>query len=177
MNALKEVKYAPQVNNIAHALKDRSNLTDPGDIALMEELFRLLSIVEPADEDGRRSLWITAERGPIEAAGSFEDYRDLEEVDTYDEYVERWKWYYPDERYWYNVIAVRRDDYMAVLLNRQIVLEVDPDHTAVLKGGFMMVDPRLYSLIKVVETGNYTKAAEQLALSQPAVSQIGRAHV
>lgn len=35
----------------------------------------------------------------------------------------------------------------------------------------MMVDPRLYSLIKVAETGNYTKAAEQLALSQPAVSQ------
>ena len=129
VNALKEVKYAPQVNNIAHALKDRSNLTDPGDIALMEELFRLLSIVEPTDEDGRRSLWITAERGPIEAAGSFEDYKDLEEVDTYDEYVERWKWYYPDERYWYNVIAVRRDDYMAVLLNQQIVLDVDPDHT------------------------------------------------
>ena len=54
----------------------------------------------------------------IEAAGSFEDYKDLEEVDTYDEYVERWKWYYPDERYWYNVIAVRRDDYMAVQIGR-----------------------------------------------------------
>ena len=34
-----------------------------------------------------------------------------------------------------------------------------------------MVDPRLYSLLKVVDTGSYTKAAEQLALSQPAVSQ------
>ena len=34
-----------------------------------------------------------------------------------------------------------------------------------------MVDPRLYSLIKIVETGSFTKAAEQLSLSQPAVSQ------
>lgn len=34
-----------------------------------------------------------------------------------------------------------------------------------------MVDTRLLSLIKIVETGSYTKAAEQLALSQPAVSQ------
>lgn len=34
-----------------------------------------------------------------------------------------------------------------------------------------MVEQRLYSLIKVVETGSFTKAAEQLALSQPAVSQ------
>ena len=34
-----------------------------------------------------------------------------------------------------------------------------------------MVDNRLYSLIKVVETGSFTKASEQLSLSQPAVSQ------
>ena len=34
-----------------------------------------------------------------------------------------------------------------------------------------MVDARLYSLIKIVETGSYTKAARQLSLSQPAVSQ------
>ena len=34
-----------------------------------------------------------------------------------------------------------------------------------------MVDYRLYSLIKVVENGSYVKAARQLALSQPAVSQ------
>ena len=34
-----------------------------------------------------------------------------------------------------------------------------------------MVDTRLYSLIKVVETGSFTRAAQQLSLSQPAVSQ------
>jgi len=34
-----------------------------------------------------------------------------------------------------------------------------------------MIDTRLCSLIKIVETGSYTKAAEQLSLSQPAVSQ------
>jgi len=34
-----------------------------------------------------------------------------------------------------------------------------------------MVDTRLRSLIKIVETGSFTKAAEQLSLSQPAVSQ------
>ena len=34
-----------------------------------------------------------------------------------------------------------------------------------------MVDTRLLSLIKIVETGSYTKAADQLSLSQPAVSQ------
>ena len=34
-----------------------------------------------------------------------------------------------------------------------------------------MVDSRLYSLLKVAEFGNYTRAAEQLSLTQPAVSQ------
>ena len=34
-----------------------------------------------------------------------------------------------------------------------------------------MVDARLTSLIKIVETGSYTRAAAELSLSQPAVSQ------
>ena len=34
-----------------------------------------------------------------------------------------------------------------------------------------MIDPTLHSLIKVVETGSFTRAAEQLSLTQPAVSQ------
>lgn len=34
-----------------------------------------------------------------------------------------------------------------------------------------MIDPKLHSLIKVVETGSFTRAAEQLSLTQPAVSQ------
>ncbi|MDY3280469.1 MAG: LysR family transcriptional regulator [Eubacteriales bacterium] len=34
-----------------------------------------------------------------------------------------------------------------------------------------MIDSKLYSLMKVVETGSFTKAAEQLSLTQPAVSQ------
>ena len=34
-----------------------------------------------------------------------------------------------------------------------------------------MIDPKLFSLIKVYETGSFTKAASQLSLTQPAVSQ------
>lgn len=34
-----------------------------------------------------------------------------------------------------------------------------------------MIDPKLYTLIKVYETNNFTRAAEQLSLTQPAVSQ------
>lgn len=34
-----------------------------------------------------------------------------------------------------------------------------------------MIDTRLSSLLKILETGSYTKAAEALSLSQPAVSQ------
>lgn len=34
-----------------------------------------------------------------------------------------------------------------------------------------MVDPKLHSLMKVVETGSFTRLAEQLSLTQPAVSQ------
>lgn len=38
-----------------------------------------------------------------------------------------------------------------------------------------MLDPKLYSLLAVSETGNFTRAAEKLSLTQPAVSQHVRA--
>ena len=38
-----------------------------------------------------------------------------------------------------------------------------------------MLDPKLYSLLAVEATGNFTRAAEQLSLTQPAVSQHVRA--
>lgn len=34
-----------------------------------------------------------------------------------------------------------------------------------------MIDSKVYSLLKVVETGNYTKAAKALSLTQPAITQ------
>lgn len=34
-----------------------------------------------------------------------------------------------------------------------------------------MIDPKIYTVLKVVETGNYSRAANELGLSQPAVSQ------
>ena len=34
-----------------------------------------------------------------------------------------------------------------------------------------MIDPKLVSLLEVCETGNFTRAAEHLSLTQPAVSQ------
>lgn len=34
-----------------------------------------------------------------------------------------------------------------------------------------MIDPKVLSLLKIYETGNFTKAAEQLSLTQPAVSK------
>ena len=33
-----------------------------------------------------------------------------------------------------------------------------------------MIDPKLYSLLAVVEFGSYTRAAEQISLTQPAVT-------
>ena len=40
-----------------------------------------------------------------------------------------------------------------------------------MNGDAAVIDQKLYSLIQVAETGNFTKAAQALSLSQPAVSQ------
>ena len=70
----------------------------------MEPLFQILSQLAPySKNDECKTLWIKVPRGEIEEYDSFEDMKDGGEVDTYEEYLERWKEDYPDDFCWYDV--------------------------------------------------------------------------
>ena len=64
----------------------------------MDPLFQILSQLAPySKNDECETLWIKVPRGGIEEYDSFEDMKDWGEVDSYEEYLERWKEDYPDE--------------------------------------------------------------------------------
>jgi len=65
---------------------------------LIEEMSKLK--IQGYDE--LRSIWIEADRGKINDFGSYKEYLEEGEVNNYEEFIELWKDYYPDEKYWYN---------------------------------------------------------------------------
>jgi len=121
---MREVKYAPQVENMMYMMRDKCVLSKPEDLKLMDELFEVLSAIQGEGIDDVRRVWLSAERGPIEAIGKFEDYQD-QEIKTYEDYENMWLLQYPDERNWYQVVAVQYKGSRAVAINNEAAITTD----------------------------------------------------
>ena len=123
-----DCKYAPQIQGYIDILKrnnygewGKSYLYDNKTYDLVDELFALLERIQPDEiSHGRKvwRLWLKADRGPIEAYGDFEEMQEFGDVETYEEYEERWKELYPNDCFWFSFTAVDDPEisYRAILL-------------------------------------------------------------
>lgn len=94
---------------------------------LLDELFRLLEQIGPVSENGTRTLWLRAERGPMEDFGDAEELIREGDYESVEQFMESWKINYPDEVKWYQFSAVERKDegYRAVILQHRFVIVQD----------------------------------------------------
>lgn len=94
---------------------------------LLDELFALLEQIAPISENGARSLWLRAERGPIEDYGDPEDEVENGEYESEEQFIEEWKSWFPDEIAWYHFSAVhvKSEDYRAISLSHKIIIVQD----------------------------------------------------
>ena len=91
----------------------------------IKELCEVFSVVEPYNEDWH-SIWVVVPRGTIEDFSSFEDAKDYMDVNTYEEYENLWKEYYPHDEYWFKIGVAEVDDYLCIAINNSIVFEYNP---------------------------------------------------
>ena len=120
--------YIEHLGRVKYRQIDVSYTYDAKSYELLDELFALLQRIEPIGKNNVWGLWLSAERGTIEDYGDYEELRDFGEVDSYEEFEQRWKDEYPDETEWFYFQAVYEEDidYRAVFLHHKFVLEQDP---------------------------------------------------
>lgn len=68
---------------------------------ILKNIYAVFSCVKPVGDDELRETWLEVERGPIEAFGNFEEYKDGGEVETREDFEQLWKDYYPESTNWY----------------------------------------------------------------------------
>ena len=93
--------FAPQIDEIIEYSKHKNIIITTAIHLKLKEIFNVFRCVKPGPEDERRSIWIEVERGPVEAFGDFEEFKDAGEVKSPEEFEQLWKEYYPEEKYWY----------------------------------------------------------------------------
>ena len=125
--------YLPKVQNIIHSL-DRGAFGsqymynyDAKNKKNIDTIFSLIKRISPVSENGCRQLWFRVERGNIEDWDSFEDLRDMGEVETREEYEELWESWYPEEEKWFEFLAVEDEKYgyRSIVMNNSLVIEIN----------------------------------------------------
>lgn len=107
--------YAPEVDELMRMRNAGSpDFILPLDLHA-QALVALLHGIVP--DHGTRVLWIRAERGPIEAFGSFEELHADGLVDDYDEFRSQWLAGYPDPEQWYELRYDEQDDTPRLSIN------------------------------------------------------------
>lgn len=94
---------------------------------LLDELFALLEQIAPSASNGAKTLWLRAERGPIEDFGSVEEEIAEGNYESKEEFEEAWRSWFPDEVKWYHFQAVedKTEEYRAVALRHSYVIVQD----------------------------------------------------
>lgn len=102
-------------------------LYDPESLRLLNELFDLLEQIEPDRNSGLRSLWLRAERGPIEDYGDVNELIEDGEFESEEAFVREWKDFFPNEIEWYLFTANKDDShgFRAIILRHDVVIVQD----------------------------------------------------
>ncbi len=88
------------------------------------ELFELVKTIESQGEDELRRFWIKVERGSIEDFGTYEEFLEYGEIETRDDFLDLWKFYYPDRRKWYLITLMTHGGQYFIGIDSDIILEI-----------------------------------------------------
>lgn len=114
---------APKINNWIQTLRGGELRFDYETRKVIDEIFENLHMLEPCGEDERRELWLKADRGAPEDFYDYEELREDGDVDTYEEFLQMWMEYYPEEVNWFNLVTVEHEDYWAIFLGRKLIYQ------------------------------------------------------
>jgi len=125
----KEKQYrliAPEIDCLlywlGHGHRNPSAPT-PALVSAMDPLFITLAPLAPLKRNKEaKAIWLRVPRGTIEAYGCFDDMRESGEVETYEEYENRWHEDYPDEYSWYRLVIAESFHRDGTLRSRAVAI-------------------------------------------------------
>lgn len=91
-------------------------------------IYEIMGCIKPEGDDSIRRLWIDIPRGTIEDFGDYEEFREEELVDSYEEFEQEWQYYYPDPVKWYNITIAIYQEVKYFYINTELCFSIEGDN-------------------------------------------------
>jgi hypothetical protein len=98
---MKTQLFVPEIDALIESIKWETAPINADIYQKLKNAYTVFSCVKPVGDDELRETWLEAERGPMEAFGNFEEFKESGEVETQDDFEQLWKDYYSEETKWY----------------------------------------------------------------------------
>lgn len=97
----KQIYTAPIIDDLLARAQSSPEYIDFETYKELKLLVNEINKIKIQGDDELRKLWIVAERGNITDFGNYKEMLELDEVETKEDFVELWKYYYPNKVKWY----------------------------------------------------------------------------
>lgn len=124
----KKELYAPQIDAIIEGFFSENGPISIDTYLKLLEIYNAFSCVKAEIDDDIRQTWIEVERGPVEAFGDYEEFKESGEVASPEEFERLWKVYYPEETKWYKFQTSIYQNEKFFYLNGKLFSRIKDEH-------------------------------------------------
>ncbi len=122
--------FAPEIDNIVKTFGFEgvpvNNLIDK----LLKDFYKTIECVKIIGGDELREIWIEVERGPIEAFGEYEDFKESGEVENFEEFEQMWNDFYPEPSNWYKLQTARYEGIIYIYFGGKLIWKINENSSA-----------------------------------------------
>jgi len=154
---------APQMDRLLSIYQNR-NLNPEGyhikTKEKLEELYILLDKIKSVDEtDEIKILYFSVEKGTIDKYGDYEEVKEDYGISSYKEFEKYFNEEYPDDIYWYRLVAAKYKNYITLSINNKNIINANLDEEGFEDIQFeALIDFLIYKVsncIKMLEDNTY----------------------
>lgn len=120
--------FVPEINSIIEFAKSKGSFISNDSYLRLKEVYEIFSCIKHGEDDEKRHIWIEVSRGPIAAFGDYEESRESGEVETFEEFEQLWKDYYPEESNWYRLDTAKYQNELFFYLDGKLICSVSQDN-------------------------------------------------
>jgi len=156
--------FAPEIDNMLENHQVFQDIMDLDIRGKFLAIYQAMSCIKPKRDDEVRTIWFEVPRGAISNFGNFRIYKREGEVETYEEFEQIWKDYYPKENKWYSMAIAKFREELFFYLNSKLIFSLQENKELNQRQGYQNkeINRFIHKLLKRIrqEIGKLVKDPE-----------------